>query len=358
MTFPLNVGPGMAASVLAWYDGNRRDLPWRARPCEDIDPYKVWLSEIMLQQTTVAAVKPYFAAFLARWPNVRLLADADSQEVMRAWAGLGYYSRARNLHACAKIVAGPFKGAFPVTEAALRELPGIGPYTAAAVAAIAFGQRAAAIDGNVTRVIARLFAIETPLPAAKTEIKKRADALVPVERPGDFAQALMDLGATVCSPKQPACGKCPLNKRCLGFASGRAGCFPRMAPRQNRPMRQGAVFFLRRQDGAVLVRTRPEKGLLGGMTELPGTDWHMDFDAEGAVVQAPVEASYRKLDCEIAHAFTHFALRLEVYVADVKNTRTPSGYRWTSGLDKEAFPGVMRKVLDAVRQSGEIVWDD
>jgi A/G-specific adenine glycosylase len=358
MASPVSAGTRAATAVLAWYDRHRRDLPWRARPGEAADPYKVWLSEIMLQQTTVAAVKPYFAAFLSRWPNVVLLAEASGEDVMRAWAGLGYYSRARNLHACAKIVAGTLSGSFPMTEAALRELPGIGAYTAAAIAAIAFGQRAAPIDGNVTRVVARLFSIEAPLPAANSEIKARAAGMVPVARPGDFAQAMMDLGAMVCVPKRPSCGRCPVLDLCLGHGSGLAASLPRKAPRLHRPLRRGAAFFVRREDGAVLVRTRPEKGLLGGMTELPGTDWETEFDDALALAQPPLKARFRKLESGIAHAFTHFSLSLSIYVAEVKgDKRAPNGYRWTPAreLDNEAFPGVMRKVIEAVRRSGDIV---
>ncbi|HEY8032884.1 MAG TPA: A/G-specific adenine glycosylase [Methylocella sp.] len=343
-----------AAALLAWYDRQRRDLPWRALPGEPADPYKVWLSEIMLQQTTVAAVKPYFAAFLLRWPSVRLLAQASNEEVMRAWAGLGYYSRARNLYACAKIVAGPLKGKFPDTEAGLRELPGIGPYTAAAIAAIAYGRPAVAIDANAERVLARLYAIATPLPAAKAEIKANAAAMVPAERPGDFAQAMMDLGATICAPKRPSCGICPLLKFCRGYASGCPESMPRKVPRREKPLRQGAAFFVRRRDGAVLVRTRPPNGLLGGMTEIPGTAWKTQFDAASAVSQAPIDASYRKLEKSVSHVFTHFALRLDIYVAEVASTRhAPAGYRFVPdrGLDKEAFPSVMRKVIEAVRVS-------
>jgi A/G-specific adenine glycosylase len=348
---------GTAASLLAWYDRHRRDLPWRALPGEPADPYKVWLSEIMLQQTTVAAVKPYFLGFLARWPNIGLLAQASGGEVMRAWAGLGYYSRARNLHACAKIVAGLLKGKFPDTDAALRNLPGIGSYTAAAIAAIAFGRRAAAVDANAERVFARLYSIETPLPAARPEIKAKAAAMVPAERPGDFAQAMMDLGATVCAPKHPCCGICPLLKFCTGHALGCPENLPRKAPRRERPLRQGAAFFVGRQDGAVLVRTRPEKGLLGGMTEIPGTAWETHFDATAAASQAPVEAYYRKLDKSVSHAFTHFALRLDIYVAEVPSgRRAPAGYRFVPGcgLDKEAFPGVMRKIIDAVHENATL----
>ena len=349
----LDARAGAAAALLAWYDRHRRALPWRALPGEPADPYKVWLSEIMLQQTTVAAVKPYFLGFLARWPKVGLLAQASGEEVMRAWAGLGYYSRARNLHACAKIVAGPRKGKFPDTEAGLRELPGIGPYTAAAIAAIAFGRPVAAIDGNAERVVARLYSIDTPLPAARLEIKAKAAAMVPVERPGDFAQAMMDLGAMICSPKHPSCAICPLLKFCRGHASGCPESLPRKMPRRARPLRQGAAFFVRRRDGAVLVRTRPPQGLLGGMMEIPGTAWETHFDAASAAKQAPVEASYRKLDKSVSHAFTHFALRLDIYVADVPSRRrAPAGYRFVPdcSLDQEAFPSVMRKIIDAVRQ--------
>jgi A/G-specific adenine glycosylase len=352
----LDARAGAAAVLLAWYDRHRRALPWRDLPGEPADPYKVWLSEIMLQQTTVTAVKPYFLGFLARWPKVGLLAQAGGEEVMQAWAGLGYYSRARNLHACAKIVAGPLNGKFPDTEAGLQDLPGIGPYTAAAVAAIAFGRPAAAIDGNAERVLARLYSIATPLPAAKSEIMAKAAAMVPVERPGDFAQAMMDLGALICSPKHPSCDICPLLKFCRGNASGCPECLPRKAPRRERPLRQGAAFFVRRRDGAVLVRTRPPKGLLGGMTEIPGTCWETHFDAASVASQAPVEASYRKLGREVTHAFTHFALRLDIYVAEIPSRRrAPKGYRFVPecSLYKEAFPSVMRKIIDAARKARE-----
>jgi A/G-specific adenine glycosylase len=349
----LDARAGAAAALLAWYDRHRRNLPWRALPGAPADPYKVWLSEIMLQQTTVAAVKPYFLGFLARWPNVGLLAQASGEELMRAWAGLGYYSRARNLHACAKIVAGPLKGKFPDSEAGLRSLPGVGPYTAAAVAAIAFGRPATAIDGNAERVLARLFSISTPLPAAGSEIKAKAAAMVPVERPGDFAQAMMDLGAMICAPKHPSCDICPLLKLCRGHASGCPESLPRKAPRRERTLRQGAAFFVRRRDGAVLVRTRPPIGLLGGMTEIPGTVWETHLDAASVASQAPVEASYRKLDKGVSHAFTHFALRLDIYVAQIPcRRRAPAGYRFVPdrGLDQEAFPSVMRKIIEAVRR--------
>jgi A/G-specific adenine glycosylase len=353
---PDNPDHEIARALLAWYDCHRRDLPWRAKPGEYLDPYKVWLSEIMLQQTTVAAVKPYFAAFLARWPNIHLLADAKPRDVMQQWAGLGYYSRARNLHACAKIVAQNFGGNFPNSEAALQSLPGIGVYTAAAIAAIAFGVPAAAIDGNIERVVARLFGIKTPLPASKAAIKALAQLLVPSSRPGDFIQAMMDLGATLCTPKTPACALCPLAHFCFGRAWGSPETLPRKAPRPKRPTRYGAIFFVTRKDGAVLVRKRPQRGLLGGMTEFPGTGWEPRFDAGETLRHAPVAASYRKLNSIIGHSFTHFALRLEIFTSNVPaSTRAPKGCRFVprGDLGKEAFPSVMRKVFAAVLRDEE-----
>jgi A/G-specific adenine glycosylase len=344
---------GAAARLLAWYGRHRRNLPWRAAPGERAEPYKVWLSEIMLQQTTAAAVKPYFTAFVSRWPDVGSLARAGSEEILRAWAGLGYYARARNLHACARIVANELGGEFPSTEAELQRLPGVGPYTAAAIAAIAFGRQALAIDGNVERVLARLLAIEAPRPRLTREIKARAADLVPEERPGDFNQALMDLGASLCAPKAPACKLCPLRESCLGFVSGAPESLPQKLPRPEKPVRYGAVFFVRRKDGALLVRTRPPKGLLGGMVELPGTDWKENFGAAEALSEAPVATSYRKLSRQVTHTFTHFRLRLDVYVAeDPQSLQAPEGGRFLpeDELEKEAFSSVMRKVIAAARR--------
>jgi A/G-specific adenine glycosylase len=341
-----------AALLLAWYDRHRRRLPWRALPGQTPDPYAVWLSEIMLQQTTVTAVKPYYENFLARWPRVNALANAPVEEVMKAWAGLGYYSRARNLHACAKAVATDHGGAFPNDEESLRKLPGIGPYTAAAISAIAFGKRAVVVDGNVERVVARLFRIETPLPAAKAEIRVRADELTPDLRAGDFAQAMMDLGATICSPKNPACSLCPLNEMCAAYKAGDAATFPRRGAKAERPLRRGAIFYLRREDGYVLVRTRPPKGLLGGMTEFPGTVWSRDFDAAQALDFAPLKAAWKRQTAQVEHVFTHFALRLDVYAASVRaGTKAPADARFVGEgeLDQEALPSVMRKVIEAVR---------
>nr|WP_036256481.1 A/G-specific adenine glycosylase [Methylocapsa acidiphila] len=339
-----------APAALAWYDRYGRALPWRAAPGATADPYVVWLSEMMLQQTTVAAVKPYFADFLRRWPDVRHLAQAPVEEVMRAWAGLGYYSRARNLHACARIVADAFDGVFPAAEEELRKLPGLGPYTAAAIAAIAFGRRAVVVDGNVERVVARLFAIATPLPTAKAEIREKAGLLTPERRPGDYAQAIMDLGATICTPRRPACALCPLAAFCAGRVSGEPARFPVKAAKRERPRWRGAAFFVRRGDGATLIRTRPPKGLLGGMAEFPSTAWSADFDADSALLEAPMPARYEKLDAVVEQIFTHFALRLDIYAAEVPNASAPpAGCRWVpaDALAKEALPSVMRKVAAA-----------
>ncbi len=343
-----------ASLLLAWYDSHRRALPWRALPGQIPDPYAVWLSEIMLQQTTVTAVKPYYEAFLNRWPDVGALAAAPVEEVMKAWAGLGYYSRARNLHACAKAVAGEHGGIFPGDEEALRKLPGIGPYTAAAIAAIAFGRRAVVVDGNVERVVARLWRIETPMPAAKTEMRARAAEITPQLRAGDFAQAMMDLGATLCSPKNPACSLCPLNAHCAAFKVGDAATFPRRAAKTQRPQRLGAVFYLRRADGHVLLRTRPPRGLLGGMTEFPGTLWSADFDQAQALNHAPVKAAWKKQMRQVEHVFTHFALKLDVYVAQVKaSANAPEGARFVpeNKLDDEALPSLMRKVIAVIAEA-------
>ncbi|MFN4142177.1 A/G-specific adenine glycosylase [Aestuariivirga sp.] len=337
-----------APQLLRWYDVNRRVLPWRALPGETPDPYRVWLSEIMLQQTTVQAVKGYFEAFIARWPTVRSLAAAPLDDVLRAWAGLGYYARARNLHACANEVVARFSGRFPEDEAELRSLPGIGAYTAAAIAAIAFGGRHAAVDGNVERVISRIHAIETPLPDSKPEIRARAQALVPERRAGDFAQALMDLGATICTPRSPNCPICPWSEECRGRIAGLAPSLPRKKAKRRVPVRRGTAFWIERQDGAVLLRRRAEKGLLGGMMEVPSTPWGEAFgDAEQ---EAPLAARWRRLAGRVEHTFTHFHLELEVWRADDiadGALRDEGDYRWVrpEDLAGEALPTVMRKVV-------------
>jgi A/G-specific adenine glycosylase len=264
-------GPETVEALLRWYEAERRDLPWRYGPRKKADPYRVWLSEIMLQQTTVKAVIPYFQKFVTRWPNVAALAAAPLEEVLQQWAGLGYYSRARNLKACADAVVRDFDGVFPRTENALRELPGIGPYTAAAIAAIAFGEKATPVDGNVERVVSRLFAVQQPLPAAKSEIRNLAATLTPARRAGDFAQAMMDLGAEICTPKNPSCLVCPVQQDCAASARGLAESLPIKAQKLARPSRYGVAFLVQREDGAVLLRQRPEAGLLGGMLEVPST---------------------------------------------------------------------------------------
>jgi A/G-specific adenine glycosylase len=334
--------------LLQWYDRHRRVLPWRARAGEIADPYRVWLSEIMLQQTTVKAVGPYYARFLERFPTVIQLAAAPLEDVLRLWAGLGYYARARNLHACAKAVADFHAGRFPDTEDALRMLPGIGAYTAAAVAAIAFDRRASPVDGNIERVIARLYAMEEELPGAKPRIRALAEQLTPQHRAGDFAQAMMDLGATICSPKSPACALCPWIGSCMAQARGDQESFPRKAGKKAGALRRGAAFIARRKDGSILLRTRPEKGLLGGMTEVPTTEWTRDFDQGAALNQAPLKAAWRRLPGAVSHVFTHFPLELTVYAADFPaHTGAPEGARWVaqSDLAGAALPSVMRKVI-------------
>jgi A/G-specific adenine glycosylase len=329
--------------LLAWYDTHRRDLPWRAPPGGRADPYRVWLSEIMLQQTTVPHATPYFLAFTARWPTVEALAAAPDADVMAAWAGLGYYARARNLLACARAVARDHGGVFPPTEDALRALPGLGPYTAAAVAAIAFGEEANVVDGNVERVMARLFALETPLPAAKAELKALAAALVASERPGDWAQALMDLGSGVCRPRTPLCGACPLATDCQARAGGAPETYPRKAAKAERPHRHGTAFILTRAGAVALVR-RPPKGLLGGMLGLPTTPWRAAPWSEAeTMAAAPSAAAWRDVG-RIDHVFTHFSLDLRVLAAPTRDA--PEGYLWTPRSEAlTATPSVFRKAL-------------
>jgi len=315
------------------------------------DPYRVWLSEVMLQQTTVAAVAPYYQAFLERWPTVDALAAAPLDAVLTAWAGLGYYARARNLHKCAGVVSGELDGRFPETEAGLRALPGVGPYTAAAIVAIAFDRPATPVDGNVERVVARLFAVETPLPKAKAELRGLAEGLTPARRPGDFAQATMDLGATVCLPKWPRCPACPLASRCAARAAGTAEALPRRAAKAPRPTRYGVAFWLVDGAGAVLLRRRSERGLLGGMMELPSTPWReAPWPAEEVPDKAPVEDGWTALPGLVRHTFTHFHLELEVWAGRATDAAPVAGQaeeRWVplDGLADEALPSVMRKLV-------------
>ncbi|UTP39016.1 A/G-specific adenine glycosylase [Phenylobacterium sp. LH3H17] len=337
----------LRSALLAWYDVGARDLAWRVGPSDGrggvrADPYRVWLSEVMLQQTTVPHATPYFLKFTARWPTVSDLAAEEDGEVMAAWAGLGYYARARNLLACARAVARDHGGVFPDTEEGLRALPGLGPYTAAAVAAIAFDRPTNVVDGNVERVMARLFAVETPLPDAKPELKRLAEALVRDERPGDWAQALMDLGATVCRPKGPLCDRCPVAAFCAGLAGGAPETYPRRTAKAVRPHRHGVAYILTRGNEVALVR-RPPKGLLGGMLALPTSDWRgVGWSDEEARHAAPVGADWRPVG-EVEHGFTHFTLTLRLMRAE----GDAEGLIWTprSGLD--ALPSVFLKAARA-----------
>ena len=302
--------------LLHWYDQNARALPWRIGPADHArgarqDPYRVWLSEVMLQQTTVPHATPYFLDFTLRWPTVTDLAAAPDADVMAAWAGLGYYARARNLLACARAVAGRHGGVFPDTEEGLLALPGVGAYTAAAVAAIAFDRATNVVDGNVERVMARLYAVEAPLPGAKAELKAHAARLVADGRPGDWAQALMDLGATICRPKQPSCDRCPIAEACAARATGAPETYPRKEAKAERPRRRGVAYVLT-QGGAVGLVRRPDKGLLGGMLALPTSDWGAK---PAALAGAPARAAWRSVG-SIEHVFTHFALTLEVMRAE------------------------------------------
>ncbi len=322
-------------------------MPWRALPGERPDPYKVWLSEIMLQQTTVAAVGPYFERFLARFPMVEALAAAKLDDVLGLWQGLGYYARARNLHRAAEVVARRYGGRFPDTAAALRALPGVGEYTAAAIAAIAFDRREAAVDGNVERVMARLHALEAALPAAKPALRELARSLVPEARAGDFAQALMDLGATVCTPRAPRCLLCPWADACAARTRGIAEELPRKAPQPARPLRHGVAFVLLDRTGAVLLRRRPENGLLGGMMEVPSTAWRAKAPAaREAAAAAPAPAAWRALPGHVRHGFTHFELLLAVWGAQVeKRPRAEGVWCGSDVLAAQALPTLMKKVL-------------
>jgi A/G-specific adenine glycosylase len=334
----------LSVKLLDWYDVNARVLPWRAVSPARMDPYKVWLSEIMLQQTTVAAVKDYFLKFVTLWPTVQDLAAAPREDVLKAWAGLGYYARARNLHACAQVIVERFGGWFPDDIAALLLLPGVGPYTAGAIAAIAFDKPFAAVDGNVERVISRLDAIEQPLPQSKPLIKVLAQSLMPTSRAGDFVQALMDLGATICTPKNPNCLICPWLDACKGRQLGIAATLPRKLPKQALTTRKGHAYIIENNVGEILLRQRPDKGLLGGMTEVPGSVW----ESELPDMVPPFAATWQKRPGIVTHTFTHFHLEVTVWVADIVSEVLPDeSFRWVpkSNLRGEALPTAMRKIL-------------
>jgi A/G-specific adenine glycosylase len=343
----------MATRLLAWYDRHAREFPWRVGPAARRrgirpDPYRVWLSEVMLQQTTAEAVRRYYASFLERWPDLASLAAAPTEEVMKAWAGLGYYSRARNLKACAEALVTRHRGRWPDTEEGLRALPGVGAYTAAAIAAIAFERPAAVVDGNVERVTARFLGIETPLPRARAEIRRQVAAMLDPQRPGDFAQAMMDLGATLCAPRRPSCMDCPLNADCAALARGDPARLPVKAPRPDRPRRAGAAFVAVNRAGAVLLRRRGGRGLLAGMSEVPTSGWSASRDGATGAEAAPFAARWRQAGV-VHHVFTHFELSLAVFRADVGALAAPEGCWWSdpAELAREALPSVMRKAIAA-----------
>ncbi|MFP3542501.1 A/G-specific adenine glycosylase [Rhizobium sp. SIMBA_035] len=342
-----------AKPLLDWYDRHHRDLPWRISPPMaargvKADPYRIWLSEVMLQQTTVQAVKPYFANFLARWPTVNDLAAGPSDDVMAAWAGLGYYARARNLKKCAEAVAAEHGGIFPDSEEGLKSLPGIGDYTAAAVAAIAFNRQAAVMDGNVERVISRLYAISTPLPAGKPLMKQKVVLLTPADRPGDFAQAMMDLGATICTPKRPACSLCPFNGSCEALRLHDPELFPVKAAKKEKSVRQGAAFVAVTGEGEILLRRRIESGLLGGMTEVPTTGWTARIDGATGTDAAPFPAEWQPCGTVI-HVFTHFELRLQIYRVAIADPVEINDGWWeaVTNLEAQALPTIMKKAIAA-----------
>lgn len=337
----------IATPLLDWYDRHRRDLPWRARPGEVPDPYRVWLSEVMLQQTTVATVRPRFTEWTRRWPTFADLAAADEAQVMAAWAGLGYYARARNLLAAARVIAGDHGGALPDSEAALRALPGFGDYTAAAVAAIAFGRRAVVVDANVERVVARLFAIAAPLPGGRKAIRAAAETITPDERAGDFAQAMMDLGSAVCSSRKPRCLLCPLHHACAAQATGTPEAFPVKKPKAVRPHRYGTIFWLER-DGTVLLVRRPGSGLLGGMRALPTGAW---TDAPPELADAPVGADWQIVGERVHHGFTHFTLELAVAIATTHDALNTGEWWPIARLNEAGLPTLFAKAADVARRA-------
>ena len=345
--------PASSDDLLAWYDRHARQMPWRVPPRDRAkgiapDPYRIWLSEVMLQQTTVAAVKDYFVKFTSLWPTVVDLAAAQDADVMAAWAGLGYYARARNLLKCARVVTTELGGVFPTTREGLQALPGIGPYTSAAISSIAYDLPEAVLDGNVERVMARLYAIETPLPTAKPELMALAQALTPPKRAGDYAQAVMDLGATICAPKNPACGICPWRDPCEARASGIATELPRKLAKKAKPVRRGIAYVLRNPAGDWLLETRPEKGLLGGLLGWPGSEWN-----DAPVPTPPADTDWERVEVEVRHTFTHFHLILDVMTANADLDPNVGTFVPHAKFRPTDLPTVMRKVFDAAKHRFE-----
>ncbi len=357
MTSKTRIAAPGVDQLLRWYDQNRRELPWRSAPGLIAEPYKVWLSEIMLQQTTVATVGPYFDKFIARWPTLQEFAASDLDDVLHMWAGLGYYARARNLHKCAQVLQGEFGGAFPKSQKELLTLPGIGPYSSAAIAAIAFDQQAVVVDGNVERVMARIFAVEDPVPRAKPKLKSLAGNLTPAKRPGDYAQAVMDLGAMICKPRNPLCRDCPWQQSCQARHKGIEQNLPRKTAKTPKPTRRGVAFWVQREDGKILLRKRPPSGLLGAMIEIPSSPW---IEQEKGTNQqekpeksAPFKGRWRKNKCKaVRHTFTHFHLEIDIWLAQAKRTEKLTNVaeeqrcRWVhiAELDSQALPTLMRKI--------------
>lgn len=349
----------LSEKLLDWYDIHARELPWRVSPGQRLagvtpDPYRVWLSEIMLQQTTVAAVAPYFHDFTKRWPTVSHLANAKDSDVMAAWAGLGYYARARNLLKCARVVYSEHGGKFPASHEQLLSLPGIGPYTSAAISAIAFDLPSPVMDGNIERVTSRLFAVEAPLPKSKPILFAHVADLTPTERPGDFAQAMMDLGATICTPRSPACGICPFQEHCEGRRQGIADSLPRKLPKKPKPTRNGSLYIARRnRDGAWLLQRRPPSGLLGNMLGWPSSEWSETTPA----MRPPFAGDWRRVEGEVRHTFTHFHLRLEIFITRTDTPDLLDDLEWypPPRFSPSHLPTVMRKAFDLIR--GDEMWN-
>ena len=343
----------LSSNLLEWYDVHARPMPWRTPPAEkkagvQPDPYRIWLSEVMLQQTTVAAVKDYFNRFTTRWPTIVSLAAANDGDVMGEWAGLGYYARARNLLKCARVITDEHSGIFPDDHATLLTLPGIGPYTAAAISSIAFDLRHVVVDGNVERVMSRLYDIHAPLPASKLELTAKAEHLTPNQRTGDYAQAVMDLGATICTPKSPACGICPWHEPCKARKAGTAPDLPKKTPKKPKPIRHGTVYLGRRSDGAWLLERRPNKGLLGGMLGWPGSDW-IDVTTPRPIGTPPTPADWKTEEGEVRHTFTHFHLLLTVMSATIESNEQLL-FLGHNDFRPSDLPTVMRKAFDLIQK--------